>query len=206
MQIVLPRGRMLSASINLLQKSIPGLRAPEDRELLYRNGSVEVLLAKPADVPVYVETGVDVGITGKDVVLENSHDLFIPTSLPFGRCRLSIATLKNDTVPVEQMDGYRIATEYPNLTRNYFKQIDVSVKVIKVNGATELAPRAGIADAIVDVVQTGNTLKVNGLEEVETIAQSTALLLVNRISQKTKFDQVNELIFDIRELIKRESQ
>jgi len=167
---------------------------------------VEVLLAKPADVPVYVETGVDIGITGKDVVLENSHDLFIPTSLPFGRCRLSVATLKDDMVPVEQMDGYRIATEYPNLTRNFFKSIDVPVEVIKVNGATELAPRAGIADAIVDVVNTGNTLKVNGLKEVKTIAHSTALLLVNRISQKTKFDQVNELIFDIRGVIKRESK
>ncbi len=204
MQIALPRGRMLPDAIDLLKKTVPGLSVPEDRDLIYKNGDVELLFAKPVDVPVYVESGVDVGITGKDVLLENSYDVFIPTSLPFGRCRLSLATLKGEEVAGAEMEGYRIATEFPNISRRYFDSLDVPVEIIEVNGATELAPRAEIADAIVDIVKTGNTLKDNGLVEVETITESSALLLVNRIAGKTKFDAVNELIYDVREVIKRE--
>lgn len=205
MQIALPRGRMLSDALGLLKKTIPGLRPPDNRDLIYSKGEVELLFAKPTDVPVYVEGGVDLGITGKDVLLEGEHDVFIPTSLPFGGCRISVATLKGEERPGKEMDGFTIATEYPRVTRRYFEGLEVPVEIIEVDGATELAPRADIADAIVDVVKTGNTLAANGLVEVETIIESTALLLVNRISGKTKFDAVNELILDIREVIKGES-
>lgn len=201
MKIVLPRGRLLEDAVELLRQVIPELKIKRNRNLVHSNGNHEVLLAKPADVPTYVEEGADVGVTGKDIVREKSPDVFIPLSLPFGHCRVSIALQEDDSTNPGKMRGYRVATEYPSITREYFRSIGVPVEVIVVDGSTELAPRTGIADAVVDVVQTGNTLKVNGLVEVETILESSALLLVNRISQKTKFDQVNELVYSIREVI-----
>lgn len=201
MKIVLPRGRMLEDSLELMRKAIPSLRINDNRELIHENGDHDVLLAKPSDVPVYVEEGADLGITGRDVVREKDADVFIPISLPFGRCRLSVGRLRGDETPPEEMDGYRIATEYPKVTRDYFESLGTSVEIIEVSGSTELAPRAGIADALVDIVQTGNTLAANGLEESSTIMDSSALLLVNRIAQKTKFDRINQVIFSIREVI-----
>ncbi|MCF7875713.1 ATP phosphoribosyltransferase [Candidatus Bipolaricaulota bacterium] len=201
MQIALPRGRLLDDVLSLLREALPNLTIEENRELIHSNGDHEVLLAKPADVPVYVEEGADLGITGKDVVREKSPDVFIPLSLPIGECRVSVACQKNEKKTPEEMKGYRVATEYPAITEEYFSSLDVKVDVIVVDGSTELAPRAGIADAIVDVVQTGDTLAANGLEEVATIMKSSALLLVNRIAQKTKFNQVNKLIYSIREVI-----
>lgn len=205
MKIALPTGRLLEDSIRLLRQAIPGLTIEKNRELTHSNGDHEVLLAKPADVPTYVEEGADVGITGRDVVHEKSPDVFIPLSLPFGQCRVSVARLDEDSTAPEEMDGYRIATEYPSITREYFLSLGVNVEVIVVDGSTELAPTAGMADAVVDVVQTGNTLAANGLVEAETILESSALLLVNRISQKTKFDRINELVYSIREVIKNGS-
>lgn len=205
MKIVLPRGRLLDDSIRLLRQAIPGLTIEKNRELTHSNGDHEVLLAKPADVPTYVEEGADLGVTGRDVVHEKSPDVFIPLSLPFGQCRVSVARLNEDSTPPGEMDGYRIATEYPSITREYFLSLGVDVEVILVDGSTELAPTAGMADAVVDVVQTGNTLAANGLVETETILESSALLLVNRISQKTKFDRINEIVYSIREVIKNGS-
>ncbi|MBS3764909.1 ATP phosphoribosyltransferase [Candidatus Bipolaricaulota bacterium] len=201
MKIVLPRGRLLEDSLELMREAIPDLRIDGDRELIHENGDHEVLLAKPSDVPVYVEEGADLGITGRDVVREKDAEVFIPISLPFGRCRLSVGRLQGDETSPEEMDGYRIATEYPNVTRDYFDSLGTSVEIIEVSGSTELAPSAGIADALVDIVQTGNTLAANGLEESSTIMSSSALLLVNRIAQKTKFDRINQVIFSIREVI-----
>ncbi len=201
MQIVLPRGRLLDEAMDMLGEVFPGLSVEDNRELIHFNGEHQLLLAKPADVPVYVEEGIDVGVTGKDVVREGAADVFVPLSLPFGSCRISVARLKEDSTPAEEMNGYRIATEYPRVTEEYFRSLDVPVEVIVADGSTELAPRAGIADAIVDVVETGNTLAANGLEEVATIMESSALLLVNRIAQKTKFEEVNQLIYSLREVI-----
>lgn len=205
MKIVLPRGRLLEDSISVLRQTIPGLTIEKNRELTHSNGNHEVLLAKPADVPTYVEEGADIGITGRDVVHEKSPDVFVPLSLPFGQCRVSVARMDEDSTTPRQMDGYRIATEYPSITREFFRSLGVAIEVIVVDGSTELAPSAGIADAVVDVVQTGNTLAANGLVEAKTILESSALLLVNRISQKTQFDRVNELVYSIREVVKNGS-
>ena len=202
MKIVLPRGRLLDDAVTLLREAIPDLSIRENRELIHQNGDYEVLLAKPSDVPTYVREGIDLGITGRDVVREQSPDVFIPLSLPFGECRISVARLKDDQTSPEDMEGYRIATEYPTITGDYFRSLGVSVEIIVVDGSTELAPRAEIADAVVDVVQTGTTLAANGLVEAATILESSALLLVNRISQKTKFSRVNELVYSIRDVIR----
>lgn len=202
MKIALPRGRLLDDALELLRKAMPDLSIEENRQLVQNNGEYQILLAKPTDVPTYVIEGADIGITGKDVVREKSPDVFIPLSLPFGQCRISVARPENEPATPREMEGYRIATEYPAITKEYFDSLDIEVEIIVVDGSTELAPRAGIADAIVDVVQTGTTLVANGLVEEETIMESSALLLVNRISQKTKFDLVNELVYSIRDVIR----
>jgi len=205
MKIVFPRGRMLDSAVKLMREAIPELSIKNNRELVHTNGKYQILLAKPTDVPTYVREGGDLGVTGRDVVRERSPDVFIPLSLPFGECRISVARMRDDPTPPEEMEGYRIATEYPSITREYFLSLDVPVEIIVLDGSTELAPRAGIADAVVDVVQTGNTLRANGLVEAGKIMESSALLLVNRIAQKTKFEQINALIYSIREVIRDEA-
>ncbi len=205
MNIVLPRGRLMDKSLKLLSKVDMEITRPQDRELVSVNNGHKALSAKAFDVPVYVEEGADIGITGKDVVEERGNDIFVPLSLPFGKCRLSLALPKDNEIEPEDMDGYKVATEYPNISENFFRSLGVQVETLTVKGSTELAPRAGIADAIVDIVQTGNTLEANGLKEVRKIMEVSALFLVNRISQKTKFEEINRLISRLREVIRGES-
>ncbi|MCO6041934.1 ATP phosphoribosyltransferase [Thermococcus alcaliphilus] len=205
MRFVLPKGRLLSGSLEILKKAGIRLETPKNRELIVKNGGYELLLARSFDVPVYVEHGIDVGIAGSDVVEERGSDVLVPLELPFGKCRLSLAMPKDNVVDVEEMDGFRIATKYPNLTKRFFEKKGIEVEVIKLHGSIELAPRIGIADAIVDIVETGNTLKANNLIEIEKIMDVSALLLVNRISQKTKFEEVNKLVLKIKEVIKNGS-
>ncbi|NJE85900.1 ATP phosphoribosyltransferase [Thermococcus sp. CX2] len=202
MRFVLPKGRLFKGSLEILRKAGVELKPPETRELIVRNGRYELLLARAFDVPVYVEHGIDVGIAGSDVVEERGSDVLVPLELPFGKCRLSLAMPKENAVSVEEMDGFRIATKYPNLARKFFEKNGVEVEVIKLHGSIELAPKIGIADAIVDIVETGNTLRANGLVEVEKIMDVSALLLVNRISQKTKFEEINELVLKLKEVVR----
>ncbi|NJE10524.1 ATP phosphoribosyltransferase [Thermococcus sp. MAR1] len=202
MRFVLPKGRLLQGSLEVLRRAGIELRAPAERRLIERVGSYEVLLARAFDVPVYVEYGIDVGISGSDVVEERGSDVLIPLELPFGKCRLSIAMPADKAVEPEEMDGYRIATKYPRITRRFFEGLDVEVEILKLHGSIELAPKIGIADAIVDIVETGSTLRANGLVEVEKVMDVSALLLVNRIAQKTKFEEINELVFAVKEVIR----
>ncbi|AFK23227.1 ATP phosphoribosyltransferase [Pyrococcus sp. ST04] len=201
MKFVLPKGRLYKDSVDILRRS--GVEIPEkpERALIWSNGRDEFLLSRAYDVPVYVEHGIDVGIAGSDVVEERESDVFIPLELPFGKCRLSLAMPRSKVVSPEDMDGFRIATKYVNVTRKFFSRIGVEVEIIKLHGSVELAPRVGIADAIVDIVETGNTLKANGLVEVAKIMDVSALLLVNRISQKVLFEEINSLIMRIRRVV-----
>ena len=202
MRFVLPKGRLLRDSLEILRRAGYKIDEPGERRLIQRFNGHEVLLARAFDVPVYVEHGVDVGITGSDVVEERGSDVFVPLDLPFGKCRLSLAMPRESVTPPEDMDGYRIATKYERITRNYFSSLGVEVEVIKLSGSVELAPKVGIADAIVDIVETGTTLRANGLVEVEKVMDVSAQLLVNRISQKTKFDEINSLILAIKEVVR----
>lgn len=199
MRFVLPKGRLLKGSLEVLRRAGIELKLPDNRELLVKNGKYELLLARSFDVPVYVEHGVDVGIAGSDVVEERESDVLIPLELPFGKCRLSLAMPAESLTKIEDMEGFRIATKYPNIARKFFERRGVDVEVIKLHGSIELAPKIGIADAIVDIVETGNTLRANGLVEVEKIMDVSALLLINRVSQKVKFEEVNRLVLKLKE-------
>jgi len=196
MRFVLPKGRLLGPSIELLRKAGVELSLPEGRALASKDGKVSI--ARAFDVPVYVEHGIDIGIAGSDVVEERGSDVFVPLELPFGKCRLSVALPSEKRVEPEAMDGYRVATKFPRIAERYFSSLGVEVEVIKLHGNIELAVKTGIADAIVDIVETGSTLRANGLVEVGKIMNVSALLLVNRVSQKVKFEEINELVMAIR--------
>jgi len=204
LKIALPKGRLIEPSLNVLRSAEIDLDIKKNRELIHEDGDTRLILSKPRDVPVYVEHGIDIGISATDVVEERKSDVFVPLELDFGKCRLSVAVPEEKDVTIDDFDGCSVATEYPNLVNEFFKSKDLNVDVLRLNGSIEVAPRIGIADAIVDIVETGNTLRANNLKEIEKIMDVSALLIVNRISQKVKFDRINEIVKKIKQnLVKK---
>ena len=193
--IALSKGRILEDSLPLLEKI--GLKPAGDIGRLLRVPTnvkgVSLLIIRPADVPTFVEYGAaDMGITGKDVLMEHGGEaLYEPLDLGIARCRLSVAQKKDVVLPT---DGrrLRVATKYLELTRRHFAAKGQQVELIKLYGSMELAPLVGLADVIVDLVDTGNTLKANGLIETEIITQITARMVVNKAAMKMKHAQVQE--------------
>lgn len=208
--IALPKGRLFQDSVKLFAslgvscvESLSGSRRllGEDRER-----SLRFLVLKDADVPTYVEHGAaDMGIVGKDLLLEQGKDVYEPLDLGFGRCRLVVAEpaeLRARDDPKE-WSSLRIATKYPNIAERYFSQKGIQVEIIRLSGSIELAPLVGLCERIVDLVASGRTLRENGLVEVEEIARSSARLIVNRASLKTKHRRIQELIEAIKQQVKR---
>jgi ATP phosphoribosyltransferase len=187
--LALSKGRILEDAAPLLARL--GL-APDagldDRRLRLpsKDPGVQLLVIRPADVPTYVAYGAaDLGIVGKDVLMEHGgEDLYEPIDLGFARCRLVVAARAEPSG--QSARRLRVATKYPELTRRHFAEKGQQVEIIKLYGSMELAPLVGLADCIVDLVNTGNTLKANGLKEVETIAQVSARLVVNKATMKMK--------------------
>src|SRR5579862_7025066 len=213
--IALCKGRFLEPSLHLLARA--DIRFSEDiassRKLIFNseNGSCRVVLVKPADVPTYVEYGAaDIGIAGRDVIMESRADLLQPLDLNFGHCRIAVAGPKGklgDAPPNSEVQEFggaspnfhdhptiRVATKYPRITLDYYNARGIPVEIIPLSGSIELAPLIGLADRIVDLVETGRTLKDNGLEILEIIAESSARLLINRAGYQTKRDEVLRLI------------
>jgi ATP phosphoribosyltransferase len=196
--LALSKGRLLEDCAPLLARL--GL-APEagldDRRLRLpsQDPSVQLLVIRPADVPTYVEYGAaDLGIVGKDVLMEHGGEaLYEPLDLGFGECRLVLAGPEKGDSPLlptkpgkRGQSPVRVATKYPELTRRWFAEKGQQVEIIKLYGSMELAPLVGLSDCIVDLVDTGNTLRANGLKELETIAQISARLIVNKAAMKMK--------------------
>ncbi|MFR2345824.1 MAG: ATP phosphoribosyltransferase, partial [Acutalibacteraceae bacterium] len=154
---------------------------------------IEAVLAKAADVITYVENGVcDLGVVGKDTIMENGSHFFEILDLGFGRCRFALACKKG----FDFFSGYRaktVATKYPNIARQFFESRAMDVRIIKIEGSVELAPLLGLADGIVDIVETGATLRENGLEVVETITQISARLIANTASLKLRKAEIETL-------------
>jgi ATP phosphoribosyltransferase len=203
--IALPTGRTLEGSLSLL-KAI-GFDAEVlqqgSRKLMvpFPERHVRFLLLRGADIPTYVEYGAaDMGIVGKDILLEQQKDIYEPLDLKFGFCRLVVAQPKDHQRSLDALNwsNIKVATKFPRLTEEHFNRKGVQVELIYLGGAVELAPLVGLSDLIVDLVQTGRTLQENGLVEVEEIVQSTARLVVNRASQKTKYEPIMHIIEQIR--------
>ncbi len=205
--VALPKGRLLKEAVDFLTKS--GIDASETlsetRKLIFHWKNFRFLLVKPMDVPTYVYYGTaDVGIAGKDVIEEKGYDLYEPLDLKFGACRLSVAEPEDIAEPydIDRLSYIRVATKYPRITDRYFRSKGIHPEIITLYGSVELAPLVGLSERIVDLVQTGTTLRVNGLKEVDVILRSTARLIVNRASLKTKYSLVKEMIDSMKESLK----
>ena len=187
--LALSKGRILRETLPLLgQAGIALLEDPESsRKLIFptTHPQVRILILRATDVPPYVEHGAaDVGVAGKDVLMEHgSHNVYELVDLGIARCRLMTAGIAGQPLPARRL---RIASKYVNLTRQYFASLGQQVDVIKLYGSMELAPLVGLADLIVDVVDTGNTLRANGLEPRDTIMSVSSRLIVNKATYKRK--------------------
>jgi ATP phosphoribosyltransferase len=204
--IALAKGRLLDPTLDLFRRAGVGRSKAEpadSRRLLVpsERAGLSFLFIKPADVPVYVESGAaDLGVTGTDVLRETAADVLEPLALPFGACRLVVASPGDGPYP--SLNGGttpRVATKYPRLTRAFFAERARAVSIVTVSGSVEVAPLLRLSHWIVDLVDTGRTLRENGLVERETILEVGAVLVVNRVSQKLKLDLHQELSSRLRE-------
>jgi len=202
--LALPKGRLLDPALQLLSgMGIRGLEA-DTRRLLLTDASRDLrfIFLKPADIPTYVAYGAaDLGIVGKDILAEQQPDVYEPIDLGFGFCRLVVAEPRGlwERDDPTKWSWVRVATKYPALTERYFSERGIQVEMIRLDGSIELAPLVGLAERIVDLVQSGETLRANGLVEVAAIMTSTARLIVNRASLKTAHARVNALIAAMRQ-------
>lgn len=195
--IALSKGRILDETLPLLKAA--GIELLEDpassRKLIFATSreDVNVIIVRATDVPPYVQYGAaDIGVAGKDVLLEHGADgIYEPLDLNIARCKLMVAAKQNAPAVSGRL---RVATKFVNVARRYYASQGKQVDVIKLYGAMELAPLVGLADRIVDVVDTGNTLRANGLEPTELICHVSSRLIVNRASMKTRHAQISEII------------
>ena len=203
--IAIPRGALLGDALDLLDRL--GIDTAEirsnDRRLFFPESGV--LTVRPSDVPTYVEAGAaDVGITGKDVLMEQAdRDVYELLDLGFGGCRMIVATREGDDPlgePLRRRGLVKVATKYPRIAREHFAATGRQAEIVEVKGSVELAPLTGLADAIVDLTATGKTLVENGLVEREPIVESTARLIANPVAHKLKATEVDGIVERIRGL------
>ncbi|MFH1994100.1 MAG: ATP phosphoribosyltransferase [Nitrospinota bacterium] len=203
--IAIPKGRNLKPTVKLFQTI--GIDASifltDTRKLLasQENMNVNFMVVRDTDIPTYVEYGAaDIGISGKDVLLEKETNVYEPIDLKFGYCRMVLAEPEDLRLHDDPSTWthVRVATKYPNITEKYFKNKGIEVDIIKLYGSIEIAPLVGLSERIVDLVSTGDTMKANRLVEVDEIAKISARLVVNRASLKTKHERINGIIEGLR--------
>lgn len=198
LRIALTKGRLEKDTVGLLEKMGYDCTAVKDkgRKLILPVGgaNIEVVLAKANDVITYVEHGVcDMGVVGKDTIMEMQGKFFELVDLGFGRCKFALAT-KKGTSFYGGYDVKTVATKYPNITRKFFESKGMDVEIIKIEGSVELAPLLELANGIVDIVETGTTLKENGLEVIEDVCPVSARLIVNMVSMKMRQDEIQKFV------------
>lgn len=208
--IALPKGRLLPPALALLERlgyDVTEIRGGT-RKLIIENQAARArfLLLKPFDVVTFVEHGAaDIGIVGQDVLMEQESDVFEPLALPFGYCRIVLAARRERAQTNWRLaTSLRIASKYPRVTRKFFVERGWSAEIIPLHGSVEIAPALGLSDLLVDIVDTGHTLKENGLVEIETLCQSQAALIVNRASHALRFEEIQELMGEMKQRMKDE--
>jgi len=202
--IALSKGRLADMSIEMMEKI--GIDCSEyrneSRKLIFtdENSKTRFFLVKPADVPTYVEYGAaDMGVVGKDTLLEEGRHVYEVLNLGFAACRMVVAGPAELAGKLDSLNNKRVGTKYPRIAKEYFEhKRRESIEVIKLNGSVELAPLVGLSEVIVDLVESGRTLKENGLVILDTIADISARLVVNRVSMKVGSERVNEIIEGLR--------
>ena len=204
----MPKGKLFEPSTELLRKvgwTADGLNE-KSRKLVITNEKARLnfIITKTADVPTYVEYGAaDIGIIGKDVIAESEKNVYELLDLGFGKCHLMMAVPKEKKRPhFEDYAHTRVATKFPNIAEKFFTERGMQMEYIKLNGSIELGPIVGLSESIVDIVETGTTLRENNLEEIISIMDSTARLIVNRVSYKLKYPRIDNLVTDLKILLK----
>ncbi|MDQ0298294.1 ATP phosphoribosyltransferase [Salibacterium salarium] len=196
LKVAMPKGRIFEEAIELLRQADFALPSEFDdsRKLIIEapDANMRFILAKPMDVPTYVEHGVaDIGVAGKDTMIEEERDVYEVLDLNISECYMAVAGLpgyeKTDINP-------KVASKYPNLATQYFKEQGEQVEIIKLNGSIEIAPLVGLADRIVDIVSSGQTLKENGLVELEKMVSITSRLIVNPVSYRMKDTRIDDMV------------
>lgn len=201
--IAMPKGRIYSEACKCLEKA--GIVMPVEEEasrkliMMSEDKQIRVILSKPVDVPTYVEYGAaDIGIAGKDVLLESGREVYEMLDLKISVCHLAVATLPGQARHVYMP---RVATKYPTIAMKYFKQKGEQVEIIPLNGSIELAPLVGLADRIVDIVSSGRTLEENGLLETAILEPITSRLIVNPVSYRLKKSVIDKMIQSIKAVV-----
>ena len=204
----LAKGRLAKQTLGLLEQvgiTCEEMKDPDTRKLLFVNEELKVkfFLAKASDVPTYVEYGAaDIGIVGKDTILEEGRNLYEVMDLNLGKCRMCVCGPASARELLQKNEIIRVATKYPNIAKDYFQnQKNQTVEIVKLNGSVELAPIVGLSEVIVDIVETGTTLRENGLEVLEEICPLSARIVVNQVSLKMEHQRIRQLLNDLNGLI-----
>ncbi|NYB75638.1 ATP phosphoribosyltransferase [Sedimentibacter hydroxybenzoicus DSM 7310] len=203
--IAIPKGRLGTQAIQMFKAGGIGESIDEkSRKLVFKDEDINIsfILLKNSDVITYIENGIaDIGISGKDMIMEKGADIFELYQMNIGRCKMSVAGIKGKKV-FKDDTIMRVATKFPEITKKYFDSRGQRINIIKLNGSIELAPILGLSDVIVDIVETGNTLKANGLEVFEDMYHISAMMISNRISYKFKRKEIKKIV----ELIRGEDE
>lgn len=198
--IALPKGKLFYLAKDLFAKVgfVADNLEEKSRKLVITNEELKLkfIIAKTADVPTYVEHGAaDIGVIGKDVLMEAQKDVYELLDLGFGKCHLMMAVPKDKKrAKLTDYTHTRVATKFPNVAKQFFTSKGMQMEYIKMNGSIELGPIVGLSESIVDIVETGTTLRENNLEEIAFIAEASARLIANRASFKLKFDRISKLV------------
>ena len=206
----LAKGRLAKQTLGLLEQvgiTCEEMKDPDTRKLLFVNEDLKVkfFLAKASDVPTYVEYGAaDIGVVGKDTILEEGRNLYEVMDLNLGKCRMCVCGPASAKELLKKNEIIRVATKYPNIAKDYFhSQKNQTVEIVQLNGSVELAPIVGLSEVIVDIVETGTTLRENGLEVLEEICPLSARIVVNQVSLKMEHQRIRTLLNDLNELISK---
>ncbi len=210
--IALAKGRLAKKALEIFENvgiTCEEMKDEKTRKLIFTNEELKLrfFLAKPSDVPTYVEYGAaDIGIVGKDTMLEESRKLYEVYDLKVGNCKMCVCGPASAKEKLKHHELIRVATKYPNIAKDYFfNKKHQTVEIIKLNGSVELAPIVGLAEVIVDIVETGATLRENGLDVLEEVCPLSARMVVNQVSMKMENERIGKLISDVKNYLENEN-
>ena len=204
----LAKGRLAKNTLEIFEKigiTCEEMKDKDTRKLIFVNEELKLkfFLAKASDVPTYVEYGAaDIGVVGKDTILEEGRDILEVIDLAMGKCRMCVCGPKSASEFLKHHEMIRVASKYPNIAKDYFyNKKHQTVEIIKLNGSVELAPIVGLSEVIVDIVETGSTLRENGLDVLEEICPLSARMVVNQVSMKMENERIMKLISDLKTVL-----
>lgn len=211
--IALGKGRLAKKAMELFEEigiTCEEMKDPASRKLIFVNEEQKLrfFLSKGPDVPIYVEYGAaDIGIVGKDTILEENRRVYEVLDLGFGKCRMCVCGPKSAEELLKHHERIRVASKYPEIAKDYFyNKKHQTVDIIKLNGSVELGPLVGLSDVIVDIVETGSTLHENGLAVLEEVCPLSARLIVNQVSMQMEKERIGKLVNDLKEVLRKEGK